>query len=205
MIEEEVLGKRVSRQNELQEKDAKATFGFWVYLMTDCVLFAGLFAVYAVLHKNTFGGPSGAQIFSLRYVLVETMILLTSSFTCGLGALAARANAIRQVYAWFSVTFLLGISFLTMELHEFHHLDMTGDSWRRSGFLSSYFTLVGTHGLHITIGLLWLLVLLVSVSRRGLKPGLVRKIGLFSMFWHFLDLIWIFIFTIVYLLGVVQR
>jgi cytochrome o ubiquinol oxidase subunit 3 len=205
MSEVATVHERVSRNNELQEKEAKETFGFWVYLMTDCVLFASLFAVYAVLHNNTNGGESGYQLFSLRYVLVETMILLTSSFTCGLGALAARRGKINQLYGWFSVTFLLGVSFLAMELHEFKALDMAGNSWRRSGFLSSYFTLVGTHGLHITVGLLWLIVILFSVSRRGLKPGLVRKINLFSTFWHFLDLIWIFIFTIVYLLGVVQR
>jgi cytochrome o ubiquinol oxidase subunit 3 len=205
MIEGHALSKDVRLNNELQEKETKETFGFWVYLMTDCVLFASLFAVYAVLHNNTFGGESGSQLFSLRYVLGETMILLTSSFTSGLGALAARRNDIKQVYVWLSTTFILGASFLAMELNEFHHLDMSGNSWRRSGFLSSYFTLVGTHGLHITVGLLWILVLLVGISRRGLRPGLVRKIGLFSLFWHFLDIIWIFIFTIVYLMGAIQR
>jgi cytochrome o ubiquinol oxidase subunit 3 len=205
MIEGQRLQKHVAYNNELQEKEAKAAFGFWVYLMTDCVLFAGLFAVYAVLHNNTFGGVPGSGLFSLPYVLTETFLLLTSSFTCGLGALAAKQNQIKQVYGWFIATFGLGLSFLIMELHEFHGLDMSGNSWRRSGFLSSYFTLVGTHGLHISVGLLWLCVLLVGVARRGLRPGLVRKIQLFSLFWHFLDLIWIFIFTIVYLMGAVQR
>jgi len=205
MNDEQALQAKIAYSNELEEKESKASFGFWVYLMTDCVLFAALFAVYAVLHNNTFGGEPGSVLFSLPYVLTETMILLSSSFTSGLGTLAARRGDIKQLYVWFSATFILGASFLAMELHEFRHLDMTGNSWRRSGFLSSYFTLVGTHGLHISVGLLWLLVLIVGVFRRGLKPGLVRKIGLFSLFWHFLDLIWIFIFTIVYLMGVIQR
>jgi cytochrome o ubiquinol oxidase subunit 3 len=205
MIETSVLEERVEQNNRLQAAESKAIFGFWVYLMTDCVLFASLFAVYAVLHNNTFGGESGSQLFSLPYVLTETMILLTSSFTSGLGSIAAHRGDVRRVMAWFSLTFLLGASFLAMELNEFHHLDASGNSWRRSGFLSSYFTLVGTHGLHITVGLLWMAVLLVTVARRGLKPGIVRKLTLLSTFWHFLDLIWIFIFTIVYLLGVVQR
>jgi cytochrome o ubiquinol oxidase subunit III len=189
----------------VQEVDAKASFGFWVYLMTDCVLFAGLFAVYAVLHNNTFGGQTGAQLFSLPYVLIETLILLTSSFASGLGTLAARRGDVTRVLSWFSVTFILGASFVAMELSEFHHLVQTGNSWRRSGFLSSYFTLVGTHGLHVSIGLLWMATLLIGVASHGLTPSRVRKLTLLSTFWHFLDLIWIFIFTIVYLLGAIQR
>jgi cytochrome o ubiquinol oxidase subunit 3 len=183
----------------------KTIFGFWVYLMTDCVLFASLFATYAVLHNNTFGGPSGKDIFSLHYVLTETIVLLTSSFTCGLAILAVEKEQIKQVIGWFTVTFLLGATFLAMELHEFSHLAKTGDSWHRSAFLSSYFTLVGTHGLHITIGLFWMIVILVQLYKRGFTQGVVRRLNLFSMFWHFLDIIWIFIFTIVYLLGVTTR
>jgi cytochrome o ubiquinol oxidase subunit 3 len=205
MIEEPILQAHVTYKNEELEKDAKASFGFWVYLMTDCVLFASLFAVYAVLRKNTFGGPDGAALFSLPYVLTETFILLTSSFTSGLGSLAARRGDRRAVLQWFGATFVLGIAFLCMELSEFSRLDHAGHSWRASGFLSGYFTLVGTHGLHISIGLIWMAVLLVVVFRKGLKPSNVRKLTLLATFWHFLDLIWIFIFTIVYLLGVVQR
>jgi cytochrome o ubiquinol oxidase subunit 3 len=182
----------------------KTVFGFWVYIMTDCILFASLFAVYAVLHKNTFGGPSGQDIFRPGYVLVETLLLLTSSFTCGLGTLAAHRADKRKVLTWFFVTFLLGLAFLVMELTEFRHLAQAGDSWRRSGFLSSYFILVGTHGLHITIGLLWMLVLMFRVSKRGLEPNEKRKLTLLSLFWHFLDVIWIFIFTIVYMFGVIN-
>jgi cytochrome o ubiquinol oxidase subunit 3 len=186
----------------LREPDPKTIIGFWVYLMTDCVLFASLFATYAVLHNNTFGGPSGKDLFNLPYVLAETLILLTSSFTSGLGLLAAYRGAKAQVIAWLSVTFILGASFVTMEVSEFARLAHAGNSWRRSGFLSAFFTLVGTHGLHITVGLIWMLVLLIQVLRRGLGPNTVRRLTLFSLFWHFLDLIWIFIFTMVYLLGV---
>ena len=184
--------------------DSKTQLGFWIYLMTDCVLFASLFAVYAVLHTNTAGGPSGHYLFSLPYVLVETLILLTSSFTAGMGALAAARGAKNQVLAWFSVTFVLGASFLTLELSEFSRLVHDGNSWQRSGFLSSFFTLVGTHGLHITVGLVWMAVLLVQVMRRGLASGTVRRLTLLSLFWHFLDIIWIFIFTIVYLRGAIS-
>jgi cytochrome o ubiquinol oxidase subunit III len=182
----------------------KNIFGFWVYLMTDCVLFASLFATYAVLRPNTFGGPSGQQTFSLPYVLTETLILLTSSFTCGLAMLAAHNRDKRWTLIWFGLTALLGLAFLAMELTEFRHLVREGNSWRRSGFLSAFFTLVGTHGLHITIGLLWMTILMIKVASKGLTSNLVRKLTLFSLFWHFLDIIWIFIFTIVYLIGAVQ-
>jgi len=184
-----------------QAKDITTTFGFWVYIMTDCVLFATLFATYAVLHHNTFGGPAGQQLFSLPYVLTETLVLLTSSFTCGLGILAARAARPRQVLAWFGVTFLLGLAFLTLELTDFGQMVAAGNSWSRSGFLSSFFTLVGTHGAHITAGLLWMLVLIAKVASGGLTRNNIRRLTLLSLFWHFLDLIWIFIFTIVYLFG----
>jgi len=183
------------------EADSKTIFGFWVYIMTDCVLFASLFATYAVLHKNTFGGPAGAEIFKMPYVLMETIALLTSSFTCGLAMLSLRRNNKKKVLFWFGVTFILGLVFLVMELTEFRHLVVTGDSWRRSGFLSSYFTLVGTHGLHITVGLLWMLVMVSKVVSGGLTRGNIRRLTLLSLFWHFLDIIWIFIFTIVYLMG----
>ncbi len=182
----------------------KTIFGFWVYLMTDCVLFASLFATYAVLRPNTFGGPSGHELFSLPYVLTETLILLTSSFTCGLAMLSAHNRDKRLTLLFFSLTFLLGLAFLGMELSEFHHLAIEGNSWRRSGFLSSFFTLVGTHGLHITVGLVWMAVLMLKVAAKGLTSNLIRKLTLLSLFWHFLDIIWIFIFTIVYLIGAVQ-
>ena len=183
------------------EATEKTTFGFWVYLMTDCVLFASLFATYAVLHRNTYGGPGGAELFSLPYVLVETMVLLASSFTCGLAMIAARKRDMAQVLVWLAVTFILGATFLTLELSEFHAMVADGESWRQSAFLSSYFTLVGTHGLHITIGLIWLATLAVLLFKKGFSHSLQKRLMLFSLFWHFLDVVWIFIFTIVYLFG----
>ncbi len=185
------------------DTDSKTVFGFWIYLMTDCVLFATLFATFAVLHGNTYGGPSGSELFDLPFVLVETLILLTSSFTCGLAVLAARQQNRRQALLWLGMTFLLGAAFLGMELTEFHHLIQEGNSWRRSGFLSAFFTLVGTHGLHITVGLLWLLVLGSQLARHGLRAATTRRLTMFSLFWHFLDIVWIFIFSIVYLMGAV--
>jgi cytochrome o ubiquinol oxidase subunit 3 len=191
----------VSRQNEQQAADAKTQFGFWVYLMTDCVLFASLFATFAVLRNNTFGGPAGNELFSLNFVLIETLVLLTSSFTAGLGLLAARRRDLRQVYIFFGLTMLLGIFFLTMELTEFHKLYVEGNSWQRSGFLSAFFTLVGTHGLHITSGLIWMATLLVTIANKGLTRVNIKRLTMLTVFWHFLDIIWIFIFTIVYLFG----
>lgn len=187
---------------EAREADDKTVFGFWVYIMTDCVLFASLFAVYAVLHRNTAGGPSSVDLYNLPYALAETVILLTSSFTCGLAVLSAQRHSKQQVLFWFGLTLILGLSFLGLELHEFRDLVLQGNSWRRSGFLTSFFTLVGTHGLHITSGLIWMVVMMTQISRKGLTRFTVRRLTLLSMFWHFLDVVWIFIFTIVYLQGV---
>lgn len=184
-----------------QHDNSKTIFGFWVYLMTDCVLFASLFATYAVLHNNTFGGPDARELFSMPFVLGETLILLTSSFTAGLAVLAMQARRKTQVLVWLAVTCALGIAFLSMEISEFAHLVAEGNSWQRSGFLSAFFTLVATHGLHIATGLLWLLIVFAQVLRSGLTPSSIQRLTLFSLFWHFLDLVWIFIFTIVYLMG----
>lgn len=182
-----------------QQTTDKHILGFWVYLMTDLLMFAVLFATYAVLRNNTFGGPSARDLLSLPFVLAETLILLTSSFTCGLAIIAAHSKNKIQVMGWFSITFLLGASFLTMELTEFHRLIAEGHGPQASAFLSSFFTLVGTHGLHIAIGLLWILVSLIMVWKRGLTENLINKLTRLAYFWHFLDLVWIFIFTIVYL------
>lgn len=201
MSETAEISQSVSRAEQRREQDSKALFGFWVYLMTDCVLFASLFATYAVLHKNNFGGPTGQSLFSLPYALGETLILLTSSFACGLAILSARAKQKSRVLTWLIVTFVLGVAFLVMELSEFTKFVHMGDSWRRSGFLSSYFTLVGTHGLHITIGLIWMAVMIYRTYKLGFTRKSVRQLTLLSLFWHFLDVIWIFIFSIVYLMG----
>lgn len=184
-----------------QEVSSKVTFGFWIYIMSDCILFSMLFAVYAVLHNNTFGGPSGKDLFDMPYVLIETFILLTSSFTYGLAMLGAHANKKNQVLFWLGVTFLLGLSFVCMEVKEFHHLIIEGHGPNTSAFLSSFFTLVGTHGLHVTCGLIWMIILMIQVSKHGLMSISVRKLSCLSLFWHFLDIVWIFVFTIVYLMG----
>lgn len=192
-------------QHSLSETQAdnKTILGFWIYLMTDCVLFASLFATFIILRNNTFGGPGGQELFELPFILTETLLLLTSSLTCGLGILAAFKKDRFQTLVWFGVTFLLGASFLAMEMYEFYHLILDGNSWQRSGFLTAFFTLVGTHGLHIFIGLLWIGVMFVHVVKKGLTRHTTRKLLLLSLFWHFLDVIWIFIFTIVYLMGVI--
>jgi cytochrome o ubiquinol oxidase subunit 3 len=177
----------------------RTTFGFWVYLMTDLLMFAVLFAVYAVLHDNTAGGPSGRELFSLPMALTGTFLLLTSSFTCGLAMIAVRQGKKRQVLGWLTATYVLGLAFLSLELIEFTKLIHEGHKLSSNAFMSSFFILVGTHGLHILVGLLWMVIVMVYVASRGLSSSIVRKLTLLSMYWHFLDIVWIFIFTIVYL------
>ncbi|HUZ92812.1 MAG TPA: cytochrome o ubiquinol oxidase subunit III [Candidatus Paceibacterota bacterium] len=183
--------------------DDKSIFGFWVYLMTDLILFSVLFGAYAVLRGNTFGGPAPRDLFSLSSALTSTLVLLTSSFTCGLAAIAAQRGKRNGTIAWLTATFALGATFLTLELAEFSRFVATGASWQRSAFLSSFFTLVGTHGLHIAVGLLWIVVAVIQVRLRGLTPATTSKLTRFTLFWHFLDIVWIFIFTTVYLLGII--
>ena len=179
-------------------------FGFWMYIMTDCILFASLFAVYAVFHTHTFGGPHAKDLFSLPFVLTETLILLTSSFTYGLAMLARNSkNAQTIVTRWLWVTFLLGLSFITMELNEFHSLYVEGHTWATSAFLSSFFTLVATHGLHVTAGLIWMVSLIIQIKKHGLTPMTKTKLTCLGLFWHFLDIVWIFVFSVVYLMGAI--
>lgn len=191
----------MSRQsNELViERYEKAEFGFWLYLMTDIILFASLFATYMVLRGNTAGGPSPADLLDPKYALLETVILLTSSFACGIAALGLRFKRVRLALWALAVTLLLGLAFISLELNEFTRMVSEGNSWRESAFLSGFFTLVATHGLHITIGLIWGGSMAYYISKHGTTANSVRKFTLFSLFWHFLDLVWIFIFTIVYL------
>lgn len=182
----------------------KTLLGFWVYLMSDCALFASLFAVYAVLRHSTAGGEGAVELFQPPFVLAETILLLTSSFTCGLSLWYARQSQLQTARRLLAVTLALGAAFLGMELYEFHALYTEGNGWQRSAFLSAFFTLVGTHGLHIAIGTIWGGVLLWRLRVVGLNEHLLRKFTLFSMFWHFLDVVWIFIFSVVYLLGVMN-
>lgn len=185
-----------------QDTFSKTVLGFWIYLLTDCLLFTTLFLTYAVLHGNTFGGPSSKDLFSLSTAFHETMILLFSSLTCGLALLQATKNKKIGTLSWLAITFLLGASFVAIELIEFTQLVEEGHNWKVSAFLSSFFTLVGTHGAHVSTGLLWLLVMIGQVIYQGINMDTFRRLVLFSLFWHFLDLIWIFIFTFVYLMGV---
>ncbi len=185
----------------MMEREDTAVFGFWVYLMTDLVIFAVLFSAFVVLRNNTFGAPSGRELFNLPFALKETLILLTSSFTCGLATYSVyRKQKINTIF-WFFVTFALGISFLFLEFSEFSRFVREGASWKRSGFLSSYFALVATHGFHVSMGLLWMIVEMVRVGVRGLVPSTLSKVFRLAMFWHFLDVVWIFIFTVVYGMG----
>lgn len=191
---------------ELEHEEAsndRVMFGFWIYLMTDLLMFAVLFAVFAVLRNNTLGGPTGADLFSPSLALTETLILLTSSFTVGIGMIAARRGLKNQTLAWFGITFLLGLSFLGIEIYEFVEFIHEGHTMQSNAFLSSFFVLVGTHGLHITSALIWAAITLIFVIKRGLDKHIVRKLALLSLFWHFLDIVWIFIFTVVYLMAFV--
>lgn len=184
------------------DASAKALFGFWVYIMSDCLLFASLFATYAVLHTSTFGGPGSRELFNMPFVLLETFILLTSSFTYGLVTLYAHHHTGRmQVLAWLTATFVLGVAFVMMEVTEFSKLIHEGNGPDKSAFLSAFFTLVGTHGLHVTVGLIWMVSTFLQVWQRGVTSVTLRKLSVLGLFWHFLDIVWIFIFTIVYLMG----
>lgn len=178
-------------------------FGFWIYLITDFVLFATVFTTYAVLHNNVAGGAKGFEIFSLSFALGETLVLLFSSFTCGIGMHFIRQDK-EKTLGWFSFTFLLGWLFLFLEMKEFTTLIQEGNGWEKSGFLSSYFTLVGLHGLHILGGLLLLFFFLTQLYREGLSLRVRRRLTCFSLFWYFSYIIWICVFTIVYLIGAIQ-
>jgi cytochrome o ubiquinol oxidase subunit 3 len=180
-----------------------SVFGFWLYLMTDCFLFASLFATFAVLGSQFAGGPTGKDLFDLPGVALETAVLLLSSITYGFAMLGAHKRRSGAVLGWLAVTFVLGAAFLVFELREFAHLIAQGAGPDRSAFLSAFFTLVGTHGLHVTLGLLWMVVLMVQVARGpNLTERDIRRLTCLSLFWHFLDIVWICVFSFVYLSSV---
>lgn len=183
------------------DEGPKVTLGFWIYLMSDCILFASVFATYGVLKDNIAGGPNGREIFDLPYVAVETALLLISSLTYGLAMISMEAGKLKPVIAWLGLTALCGLGFMGMEIHEFMKLISEGNGPDRSAFLSAFFTLVGTHGLHVTSGLIWMGVMFVHLFKRGLTPANRIRLMELSLFWHFLDIIWIGVFTIVYLMG----
>jgi len=176
--------------------------GFWLYLMSDCLIFASLFATYGVLGRSYAAGPTGADLFDLPLVAVNTAMLLLSSITYGFAMIAMLNQKKTQVLAWLGITGLFGIAFVSLELYEFAHLIHQGAGPTRSAFLSSFFALVGTHGLHVSFGILWLIVLMIQVGKLGLTRENRRRLLCLSMFWHFLDVVWIGVFTYVYLMGV---
>jgi cytochrome o ubiquinol oxidase subunit 3 len=176
--------------------------GFWIYLMSDCLVFACLFAAYGVLGREYAGGPTGREVLELPTVALNTTLLLLSSITYGFAVLEMQRDRRNPMLAWLIITGLLGAGFLTIELREFAHLISIGAGPQRSAFLSSFFTLVGTHGLHVTCGILWLIVLMIQVLKKGLIPANKRRLMCLSMFWHFLDVVWVGVFSFVYLMGV---
>src|SRR5512132_2538137 len=183
-------------------KRVVVAYGFWIFILSDMVMFSALFAAYAVLRDNTAGGPTGAELFNLRNVFIETMCLLLSSYTCGLGALSAELRQSGRFLIFAALTFVLGAAFLFIEISEFARMVSEGAGPWRSGFLSGFFTLVGMHGAHVTIGLLWLVYMVAQVIAKGLRPVVLRRVLCWSLFWHALDIIWVGVFTLVYLMGV---
>ena len=176
--------------------------GFWIYLMSDCLIFASLFATYAVLGRNYAGGPTGAELFDLSLIAVNTGFLLLSSITFGFAMISAQAKKTGATIAWMAITGLLGLCFLSLEIYEFLHLIHEGAGPSRSGFLTAFFSLVGTHGLHVLFGTVWLVTLIIQLKKHGMTGENFRRLQCLSLFWHFLDVVWIFVFTFVYLMGV---
>ena len=183
--------------------DQMDIFGFWIYIMSDCLLFGTLFAAFVVLRDPNFGGFGIKSIINIPYVLGETIFLLCSSFTYGMGILSSYQGKTRQVIFWLIVTIILGLGFVSMEVREFIHLSFEGFGPQTCGFLSAFFTLVGTHGFHVSIGLLWMIVLVVQLALYGDSGKMRRRLTYLGLFWAFLDIVWIFVFTIVYLMGAV--
>ena len=176
-------------------------FGFYLYLLSDCLLFATLFAAFAVLHRSVADGPDGHQLFGLRNAFIETACLLTSSLTCGLAMLASDRRDAGSTQGYLAITFVLGAVFLALELTEFSRMLSDGAGPSRSAFLSAFFTLVSTHGLHVTAGLAWLVILFLQLRQKGFTEGMVRRLFCFSLFWHVIDVVWIGVFSFVYLIG----
>ena len=183
------------------ESDGGTMLGFWIYLMSDCLIFAVLFACFGVYSRSFAAGPSGADLFDLNLVAIATSMLLLSSLTFGMAMIAMQNARQKAMMTWLSVTLVLGLVFLGLEIYEFHHLIEIGAGPQRSAFLSAFFTLVGTHGLHVLFGCIWLTVLMVQVGQRGIIAANRRRLMCLSMFWHFLDVVWIGVFSFVYLIG----
>jgi cytochrome o ubiquinol oxidase subunit III len=177
-------------------------YGFWLFLLSDIVMFSALFAAYAVLVRATAGGPTGAALFNQGSVAIETVCLLASSYTCGMMSLAVNSYRRGATYFFAVVTFVLGATFLTLEIREFGNMIAHGAAPERSAFLSAFFTLVGCHGLHVSAGLIWLVVMMAQLAVKGFRATVERRLLCFALFWHALDIIWVWLFTVVYLMGI---
>jgi len=184
------------------DQESLKILGFWIFLVTDCILFATLFATYMVLRMNTAGGPDGHELFQVPGFVAETFILLTSSYTSGLATLAMHKGKVKALIGWLIVTALLGAAFIGLEIVEFYHMVHEGATISTSAFLSAFYTLVGTHGLHVSLGLVWMICIMFQLAKRGITPVTNRKVFTVTLYWHFLDVVWIFLFTVVYLMGV---
>ena len=188
----------------VDEKRVVVGYGFWIFLLSDIVMFSAFFAAYAVLAHATAGGPGGMQLFNQRSVAIETGCLLASSYTCGLMQLAVRSRRYAITYLMAFMTFVLGACFLALELREFAGMIAVGAGPQRSAFLSAFFTLVGCHGLHVAAGLVWLVVMMAQVTVKGFRANVERRLLCFTLFWHALDIVWVWLFTVVYLMGVLS-
>ncbi len=185
------------------EVDHKALFGFWIFVLSDFIVFASLFATYAVLHNNTFGDIGIHQVAALPQILTQSLVFITSSFAYGLAILAMKRKQANKLSLWLGVSFLLGLIFLSMEYQQFSYLLTHGHSWKTSAFLSSYFTLLGLQFIHVAVGLLWMLILMIQFSKKGLIPAMQTRFACLGIFWDFLVIVWFFILAIVYLMGAV--
>jgi cytochrome o ubiquinol oxidase subunit III len=191
-----------AEETEAERAIDEKAYGFWIYLISDAIIFALLLATFVVMSHNTANGPGGHTLFLLPHTFAKTMLLLASSMTFGFGSVAIAAGQRRRTLAWLSVTFLLGLGFVTMEISEFYGMAVAGAGPWRSGFLSAFFTLVGTHGTHVSVGLVWIVLLGCEIALRGLNPFVASRLCRLGLFWHFLDIVWISIFSVVYLPGI---
>jgi cytochrome aa3 quinol oxidase subunit III len=193
-----------AHDHEHHEDQDRYVLGFWVFLASDLVLFASIIATYFVLRTHTDGGPTAAELFEIPLFTLETILLLTSSFTCGLAMHAMRNNRLNAMIGWIAATIVLGLAFVGIEASEFVKYVAEGATMQRSAFLSGFYTLLGTHGLHVCLGMVWLSSVMVQLKRQSINPTTARKFTNAGLYWHFLDVVWILIFTLVYLVGVIE-
>jgi cytochrome o ubiquinol oxidase subunit 3/cytochrome aa3-600 menaquinol oxidase subunit 3 len=203
MIEatEQTVSNKKTHEHGMEEEE-KYIVGFWIFLASDLLLFASLFATYLVLRTHTDGGPTEQHLFEIPVFTLETFLLLTSSFTCGLAMHAMRRGDLQKLIGWITVTVLLGLAFVGIEVKEFITYSLEGATMQRSAFLSGFYALVGTHGLHVSLGIVWLISVAIQLMRKSIQPTTIRKFTNAGLYWHFLDVVWVMIFTVVYLLGV---